>query len=90
MVCLTYYLHWLKGVGAVSFENLMEDASTVEICRVQLWTWIHQRVRITDGRLLDLEHVISYIEKQSSLISTTDKLALLEAKNILISLIKSA
>lgn len=33
-VCLVYYYHWLKGVGAVFLDNLMEDSSTVEICRV--------------------------------------------------------
>jgi malate synthase len=32
-VCLVYYFHWFKGVGAVAFENLMEVSSTVEICR---------------------------------------------------------
>jgi len=32
-VCLVYYLNWLKGLGAVAFENLMEVTSTVEICR---------------------------------------------------------
>ena len=32
-VCIIYYFNWLKGVGVVGFENLMEDASTVEICR---------------------------------------------------------
>lgn len=32
-VCIIYYFNWLKGVGAVAFENLMEDAATSEICR---------------------------------------------------------
>lgn len=32
-VCLVYYFNWLKGIGAVAFENLMEDTATVEICR---------------------------------------------------------
>lgn len=32
-VCIIYYFNWLKGIGAVAFENLMEDAATTEICR---------------------------------------------------------
>ena len=33
-VCLIYYSSWLKGTGALAFENLMEDAATTEICRI--------------------------------------------------------
>lgn len=40
-VCLIYYFHWLKGSGAVAFDNLMEVSSTVEVCRVLLWVWLH-------------------------------------------------
>lgn len=32
-VCLIYYYNWLRGIGAVGNENLMEDAATMEICR---------------------------------------------------------
>ncbi len=49
-VCLIYYYNWLKGQGAVFFDNLMEDSSTVEICRVQLWVWVYQRARIIDDQ----------------------------------------
>ena len=33
-VCLNYYMNFLKGVGAIAYENLMEDMATVEICRI--------------------------------------------------------
>ena len=33
-VCLNYYMNFLKGKGAIAYENLMEDMATVEICRV--------------------------------------------------------
>lgn len=32
-VCIVYYFNWLKGVGVVAFEHLMEDSATAEICR---------------------------------------------------------
>lgn len=88
-VCLVYYFHWLKGIGAVSFDNLMEVASTVEICRVQLWVWLHQRARIpSKERNLDLDLLDKFIEKESGKISTHDKLTLLQAKSLLKSLLK--
>jgi malate synthase len=30
----------------------MEDAATAEICRVQLWQWIHHGARTADGQLI--------------------------------------
>ena len=29
------------GTGAVAIDNLMEDAATAEICRSQIWQWLH-------------------------------------------------
>jgi malate synthase len=33
-VCGEYYVNWLEGKGVVSYNNLMEDMATVEICRI--------------------------------------------------------
>ena len=40
-VALRYLAAWLGGRGAVALDGLMEDAATAEICRAQLWQWIH-------------------------------------------------
>jgi malate synthase len=56
----TRYLDaWLRGVGAVALDNLMEDAATAEICRSQVWQWVragrfdaarvHQELRRVDA-----------------------------------------
>ncbi len=34
-------------------HNLMEDAATAEISRAQLWQWLHNGVKLADGRVLD-------------------------------------
>ncbi|HVI06275.1 MAG TPA: malate synthase A, partial [Sphingomicrobium sp.] len=39
-VGVQYLAAWLGGRGAVPLYNLMEDAATAEICRVQLWQWL--------------------------------------------------
>ncbi len=40
-ICLNYLVAWLKGQGAVTINNLMEDTATAEIARAQLWQWLH-------------------------------------------------
>jgi malate synthase len=39
---------WLTGTGSVPLYNLMEDAATAEISRVQNWQWLKFRVEL-DG-----------------------------------------
>jgi malate synthase len=44
-VGLRYLESWLRGAGAVTIYNLMEDAATAEISRSQIWQWLrHGRV----------------------------------------------
>ena len=50
-VALQYLDAWLRGFGAVAIYNLMEDAATAEICRSQLWQWLHHpSASLSDGR----------------------------------------
>ena len=48
-VSLSYLAAWLGGAGAVAIDNLMEDAATVEISRMQTWQWRHHRATTEDG-----------------------------------------
>ncbi|HEY0237742.1 MAG TPA: malate synthase A, partial [Friedmanniella sp.] len=48
-ISLEYLAAWVGGSGAVAIDNLMEDAATVEISRMQLWHWMRHRVRTADG-----------------------------------------
>jgi malate synthase len=55
-VGVQYLTAWLNGSGAVPINNLMEDAATAEICRAQLWQWIHHpRGILQDGRKVTVE-----------------------------------
>ena len=49
-VALQYLNFWLEGTGAAAIHSLMEDAATAEICRAQLWQWIHHGASLEDGR----------------------------------------
>ena len=67
-VGVQYLEAWLRGNGCVPLYHLMEDAATAEICRAQLWQWLHHGARTAtaarsrmarfDGLLTDeLEHI---------------------------------
>ena len=57
-VGLTYVTAWLTGKGSVPIRHLMEDAATAEICRAQLWQWIHHAdTTLNDGRSVTPELV---------------------------------
>jgi malate synthase len=56
-VALQYLESWLRGVGAVTIFNLMEDAATAEIARSQIWQWIHHGTRCDSGELVTAELV---------------------------------
>jgi malate synthase len=54
-VGVQYLESWLRGNGCVPLYHLMEDAATAEICRAQLWQWLHHGARTTDGVPVSLE-----------------------------------
>jgi len=55
-VGIHYLASWLSGNGCVPLYDLMEDAATAEICRSQVWQWLHYQVPVTmhDGRDIPL------------------------------------
>jgi malate synthase len=52
-VSLRYLEAWLRGVGCVPIDHLMEDAATVEIARTQLWVWLHHHAHEAAGGAVD-------------------------------------
>ena len=58
-VTLRYLESWLRGIGCVPIDSLMEDAATAEIARTQLWQWVHHHATRDDGRAVDIEMVRS-------------------------------
>jgi malate synthase len=64
-VGVQYIEAWLRGVGAVPINNLMEDAATAEISRAQVWQWIrHPRGRLDDGRKVTIELVRQTLDEE--------------------------
>jgi malate synthase len=63
-VGIRYLASWLAGVGAAAIHDLMEDAATAEICRSQVWQWLHHGVGMDDGRRVDRALVEAVVEER--------------------------
>ncbi len=60
---IRYIEAWLRGMGAVAIDNLMEDAATAEISRSQIWQWIHQDQSTAEGTRITHEWVAELVEQ---------------------------
>ena len=63
-VGVQYLEAWLRGMGAVGINNLMEDAATAEISRSQVWQWLHNDVHLDDGQVVTRELVERLIDEE--------------------------
>ncbi len=63
-VGLGYLEAWFRGTGCVPLFNLMEDTATAEICRAQLWQWVHHGAHLKDGRKVDVALCEAVIQEE--------------------------
>lgn len=71
-VGIRYIEAWIRGLGAVAIDNLMEDAATAEISRSQVWQWIHQDRTTEDGTRITPDYIESLITDVLSEVSRTE------------------
>jgi len=55
-VAIRYLDAWLRGSGAVAIHNLMEDAATAEISRMQLTQWIRHGAEVDGAGAMTREY----------------------------------
>ena len=73
-VALRYIAAWLGGSGAVALNGLMEDAATAEICRAQLWQWIHANTPTDYGVPVSAALVTRMLREELDVLSETGAL----------------
>ena len=73
-VCVRYLAAWLDGQGCVPIHWLMEDAATAEICRAQLWQWLHHGDSGGDGLHLDDGTLVDFTLLDRALLALPSKL----------------
>ena len=67
-VSLRYLTAWLGGSGAVAIDNLMEDAATVEISRMQLWQWIRHAAVTAEGLPVTATVIRRHVDQEVELL----------------------
>lgn len=62
---LQYCANWASGIGCVPISNLMEDAATAEIARIQLWNWVRHGASTDQGRKITAEFIDQVLEDEA-------------------------
>ncbi|OCT54606.1 Malate synthase, glyoxysomal [Cladophialophora carrionii] len=67
---LGYMEGWLRGVGCVPINYLMEDAATAEVSRSQLWQWVKHGVKTAEGQTVDKAYALRLLKEQADELSS--------------------
>jgi len=67
---LGYMEGWLRGVGCVPLNYLMEDAATAEVSRSQLWQWCRHGVVTKEGKKVTKEYALKLLKEQADELSS--------------------
>ncbi|KAF2201699.1 malate synthase [Delitschia confertaspora ATCC 74209] len=62
---LAYMEAWLRGVGCVPINYLMEDAATAEVSRSQLWQWCRHNVQTAEGKKVTKDYALKLLREQA-------------------------
>ncbi|KAI1650934.1 malate synthase, glyoxysomal [Daldinia loculata] len=62
---LGYMEAWIRGVGCVPINYLMEDAATAEVSRSQLWQWVRHGVTTAEGKKVDKAYALQLLKEQT-------------------------
>ncbi|KAL2830336.1 malate synthase [Aspergillus cavernicola] len=62
---LSYMEGWLRGVGCIPINYLMEDAATAEVSRSQLWQWVRHGVTTSEGKKVDKSYALRLLQEQA-------------------------
>ncbi|KAK8042155.1 Malate synthase- glyoxysomal [Apiospora rasikravindrae] len=66
---LGYMEAWIRGVGCVPINYLMEDAATAEVSRSQLWQWVRHGVTTAEGKRVDKAYALQLLKEQTEELS---------------------
>lgn len=68
---LSYMEGWLRGVGCVPINYLMEDAATAEVSRSQLWQWSRHNASTAEGKKIDKAYALRLLQEQADSLATS-------------------
>lgn len=66
---LSYMEAWLRGLGCVPINYLMEDAATAEVSRSQLWQWSKHQITTAEGQKVTKDYALKLLHEQTQKLS---------------------
>lgn len=63
VIGLCYMESWVRAVGCVPINFLMEDAATAEVSRSQLWQWAKHNVTTAEGKRVTKEYNLQILKE---------------------------
>ena len=63
-ICLKYISAYLQGNGTIVIKNKIEDLSSLEISRAQVWQWKKHEVILDEGNVVDSELINNILEEE--------------------------
>ncbi|EGV61839.1 malate synthase 1 [Yamadazyma tenuis] len=73
IIGLSYIEAWLRNVGCVPINYLMEDAATAEVSRTQLWQWVTHGAKTDAGKTITKEYVNQLLGEEYSKLESAAK-----------------
>ncbi|KDN63796.1 putative malate synthase [Colletotrichum sublineola] len=67
---LGYMEAWIRGIGCVPINYLMEDAATAEVSRSQLWQWVKHGVSTAEGKKVDKAYALKLLKESTDELSS--------------------
>lgn len=69
LIGVSYMESWIRAVGCVPINYLMEDAATAEVSRSQLWQWAKHGVYTSSGKKVTKEYNLQVLKEVTTELS---------------------
>ncbi|CAH2352921.1 malate synthase 1 [[Candida] railenensis] len=69
IIGLSYIEAWLRNIGCVPINYLMEDAATAEVSRTQIWQWVTHGSQTDKGVTITKELVSKLLNEEAAKLS---------------------
>ncbi|CCH46076.1 malate synthase [Wickerhamomyces ciferrii] len=63
IIGLSYIEAWLRGIGCVPINFLMEDAATAEVSRSQLYQWVKHGAKTDSGKTITADYTLGLLKQ---------------------------
>ena len=63
-IALAYMEAWLRGLGSVAINYLMEDAATAEVSRALLNTWVKHGITTAEGKKVTDDYLLQVLDEE--------------------------